>query len=1422
MSLISVITAPVVPLAYFPKAEFAANPAFGVVGSVVKLDGRLSSDPDEKALTYAWRFVSVPIGSQVQGEGFRTLDVDSVTNSPSLVSFSPDLVGEYVIGLVVSNGTFSSTEVTNAVSIRAILIPHGRGIIPDGKFIWSYIRDVWSQVDGKEFFETLWSALIQITGSELLKLYQVDFNKSIRDIQDRFQRRWISYEPKLTLTQSDLSFYLGYSSAGSDASTINLGLEGLAIILESNEVIVIVGARLQNVSSELFTILYSQGSGNIGTFELLGLNATRNGYKLSSPELDPIPDRVGTSVKWTFAQGSTTWAVEGTVSNKMAETLSEWAPLSDTLLPLFQKAGGSSLDIRKGDVIHYPSGPNAGFYRIVEKSGSFVVVDHAPLSFSDETTSLTQRANVYRPVGFKVTQPSQTKTNTFSVSYTPGANDLSVLAPGRVVVVNGQAFKVIRSVVDINQFVTSVIVTVDSTELPAGLRGLNWRAPNTLTSASQNFADLGVSTGDLLVFDIVLTGSESTSEIVGQVVGVTGNSLGFVMTNGVVPAGVVPQVPKETYLKLASDFGIDGVSVSQSGEIVLSGTAKEYFKSLSSGTFKRTYWNKELTPSSDVQVNPVFRIKPKYIIRNKLLPVDDTLRSVPTLQEWIVQPTVRERAGKFYQVSNDKEFELKNKPVVISENLDYLIDDEFVYVGPMTINTGSAEVSADDADFIDRNIIAGDFFIIDSPITLSATYTIEAVLSNNKIRLTRPVPAYVLGEFVTAQVIIKRKKTGHFLRFVPGLFNATNPAPARLWAEVSFFDNDQSVEDNFGILVGLKKETLESVTRDINYRQAVSGLMFAFTRGSAIDKVRLGAQILLGLPFAEHRGIVRSIEGDYRLDVTGTPILGRILVEDVDSTGAALGTLRIYTFPIDTASALAGVETSPVTGKTYVAGDLVELFAPLCKGVEIIDSQTNPLDSNFSSIAQLQQYHAVRLRANDNIFSLIELGLVSDFLRKITPSYIAYSLITASEFADTVKISDILFNGIRNDNALIDNASLGLAPALLFNSKSADGLPQILWEDGVQSVRRFGTDLVTVDGSADVTSAAGGFINPKAHEIFEPPLVRSTDYLIIFDGVNQGTYLVGGVVDDTTITLTMGAPALGFEDAVGQRFMIVRKVTSLAPFAAGTASVTTGSSTVDLAGSPHLRTRGVAPGDWLLLGNGTSTERYLIRQVKEQIPTSNVWNRLDITPASKFTSGFASYSIYRPSLLVGGTHEVTSTGTNNLDITSAPDLSGLLSIGDELVLDTLGKDRVTVLDPISMYVTPVVPAGTYNATIAFKNRSSTIIGWDHIEKYDPVDVLEAALVESEPLATCTSSSNVVSLQVERTTAPTSAAVSFDPQAGKVLPGDLLALTSGGNSTVDVGFGPGLYPIVQVTPTDVRLSVALTASGTASWKIVRRR
>lgn len=67
-------------------------------GEVVGLDGSRSADAESAALQYTWSFVSVPAGSQAQ-----LVNAHTVT-----ASFTPDVAGEYKVGLVVNDGMIDS------------------------------------------------------------------------------------------------------------------------------------------------------------------------------------------------------------------------------------------------------------------------------------------------------------------------------------------------------------------------------------------------------------------------------------------------------------------------------------------------------------------------------------------------------------------------------------------------------------------------------------------------------------------------------------------------------------------------------------------------------------------------------------------------------------------------------------------------------------------------------------------------------------------------------------------------------------------------------------------------------------------------------------------------------------------------------------------------------------------------------------------------------------------------------------------------------------------------------------------------------------------------------------------------------------------------------------------------------------------
>jgi len=77
---------------------------------LITLDGSDSSDPDGDALTYAWSFQSVPTGSSLTNADLS--DPTGITTS-----FTPDVLGTYVVQLVVNDGEVDSAPDTVTVEL---------------------------------------------------------------------------------------------------------------------------------------------------------------------------------------------------------------------------------------------------------------------------------------------------------------------------------------------------------------------------------------------------------------------------------------------------------------------------------------------------------------------------------------------------------------------------------------------------------------------------------------------------------------------------------------------------------------------------------------------------------------------------------------------------------------------------------------------------------------------------------------------------------------------------------------------------------------------------------------------------------------------------------------------------------------------------------------------------------------------------------------------------------------------------------------------------------------------------------------------------------------------------------------------------------------------------------------------------------
>lgn len=243
-----------------------------------------------------------------------------------------------------------------------------------------------------------------------------------------------------------------------------------------------------------------------------------------------------------------------------------------------------------------------------------------------------------------------------------------------------------------------------------------------------------------------------------------------------------------------------------------------------------------------------------------------------------------------------------------------------------------------------------------------------------------------------------------FIVFETLLFSLTNPPPDTLWAEVTYLDNRPTIEANFGSLVDFSVEDLLNNTDDIDYLSAVRGLWYAYFGGPSINKVRIGTQILLGLPFAEEKGTVEVITEDFSLSE------GRLLLRDVNDDTV----VRSYFY-----SKKAGLAINRLTGLTIAVGDVIERFEPLSGGIEILDYVNNPdwitgyISEGFFS--EVEKYFKFLFRGDVDTFNPTNIIFAIDFIKKIKPHY-TFPLYTflkkpptdVIDVTDTVEMSAVM------------------------------------------------------------------------------------------------------------------------------------------------------------------------------------------------------------------------------------------------------------------------------------------------------------------------------------------------------------------------------------------------------------------------------
>jgi hypothetical protein len=1315
-----------------PRAIITPDQQRSVVGSVAKMDGRASFDTATNPsgiLNFRWSFVRTPIGSQVELEGFTSLDPDD-----AVVSFAPDVPGLYEVQLIVDDGSIDSPPFVAAVDVSVIAVPNNQGIVPDASFIWNYLSDFWSLVEDKEKFEVIWSAIIQVASAELIKLYQYDYNKSIRDIQRFFQKRWLDYSPALVFDRTQVTAILADDQAGLAAATN--AIDPLTGIVEDT----------QEDFFNLITVPTAEGS----------FSQTPYGLPIATGRLITMADQ-----SFTMAR-----------SNNSLKAVNEGDDgITSIGTDLFQ---GSGFDVSyEGYHLIISSGADAGTYLID-------TVD------SDTDLRLTDFEDPPAAVSFSAAAAD------LDYSVVPGTTNIS------------------------NFFADQKIIPTKTFNQP-------WRFSSTLSTTEYDLELEGVLPGDVLEVEVTRTDLNLTGILRCQVVGSDRDKLSFVFNTEDLEDGVASTGLSESAQEsLADSLQVTGLSRDVNGVLQYSLEAEAVRDVISSVSFRRSYFETAVSPDTVFDLGPFsVRLRPLRVLRNTKMKIDTEILSVPMLQEYIRQPDLAELDGVLQVVGrNGKLHPIDHTPYVLSENLDYIIDDEATISGLVNLIQNDPVLEIPRGDLVDRSVQPGDELDIQVG-SVGQTYTIRRVLTPEKVQVF-PTPSTTISG---AAFVLRRRIEGRFIRFTQGVFTKDSPAPLRLWAELTYFSNDENIEANFGALVGVRRDDINQNLVQAPYKSIVEGLMFALTNGPIHENLRLAAQILLGLPFAQKQGEVIEINKGWRIREDGSPLYDRMLIEGRDKDGNTTGVTNAYLIPrgrqladpdnpgewLAATPNESGIALNPSTGEEYVVGDFVEQFAVLSKGVEIEDylsdtTATQTLVEQGNISAFLTQYHSFQLKINSDVATTADIDLATSFIRQAKPSYARIFAGILRVIEDFVTVEDALIFG--RELGFYEAIGLGLPVAIKADQGSGDD--DYLSVEGVMYAKYLrGLDLVTTQGSNQVTSASGGFITAPSGQSYDSPFLRSGDLLVIADGDNQGEYDISSVDSDTAVTVVNGGT---FSSDTAQEFRVYRPVQN--PIFSGSFDISV--TDPEVSAPAGLFSAGVSVGDTFVFHGGAlnMSRRYTITKVDPSL------QEIRIDPAPVEASGTYTGVVRRDGLeekyfgygstdqphtanwTTGDNKVVFVPGSSDLDILS------FLRPGDVLEADSRPGILYTIIDTNPSALTAwVLPSPDFTAASdptrpSRPNKGLVPVSVDLLD-HIPEDylVLEQRLPGSGgDLVTTAGSADVT----------TGSGEDFD--ALGVRPGDFLVILEDGDSNVDVGYGDGIYPIQElVTATTLRLTRTLAVN-----------
>jgi len=234
----------------------------------------------------------------------------------------------------------------------------------------------------------------------------------------------------------------------------------------------------------------------------------------------------------------------------------------------------------------------------------------------------------------------------------------------------------------------------------------------------------------------------------------------------------------------------------------------------------------------------------------------------------------------------------------------------------------------------------------------------------------------------------------------------------KFWAEVSYFDNKQTIENNFGLFVGLPEHVLRlyDKNKELDYLSVVRSLWFAFLSGPSFHNLQLALQTFFNLPYTERAGQVTHIQEPTDLEE------GHLIVEE------ATGRASVYRFPLGatvglnpttdrTIKGYSGkpTETAPEDEVETYQDSLVDAYVKLIDLINFDDYISNPdlIDIQLKGQDIIKKYHTFIVDVPLGAVKSTEVfPLVRDFLKEAKPAYTNFILVGSLKIHDSIDAVD--------------------------------------------------------------------------------------------------------------------------------------------------------------------------------------------------------------------------------------------------------------------------------------------------------------------------------------------------------------------------------------------------------------------------------